>query len=189
VAPVRSFPPIARRDARVLILGTMPSIASLAATQYYAHPRNAFWPIVAALCGFDPAAPYRQRCAALRACGIAVWDVLACCVRPGSLDTDIDPATMEPHDFAGFFARHHRVRVVVCNGGTAWSLFVRRVQPGLPEPARSLPVVRVPSTSPAHAGRPFAAKLAAWRAALATSLDAGMGARGPRRAGVRRAAR
>jgi TDG/mug DNA glycosylase family protein len=163
---VQSFPPIARRDARVLILGTMPGIASLAARQYYAHARNAFWPILAAICGFAADAPYRARCAALRACGIAVWDVLAACTRPGSLDSDIDVATMEPHDFAGFFASHRRVRAVVCNGGTAGVLFARRVQPRLPEPARSLPVLRVPSTSPAHAGRSFAAKLDAWRTAL-----------------------
>lgn len=168
---VRSFAPIARRDARVLILGTMPSIASLAARQYYAHPRNAFWPILGAICGFDPALAYARRCAALRACGIAVWDVLAACVRPGSLDSDIDPATMEPHDFAGFFARHRRVRVVVCNGGIAHGLFVRRVQRGLPEPAVSLPAVRVPSTSPAHAGRSLAVKLAAWREALQPHLQ------------------
>src|SRR5687768_5238069 len=109
----------------------MPSIASLAARQYYAHPRNAFWPILGAICRFDPALPYPRRCAALRACGIAVWDVLAACVRPGSLDSDIDLATMEPHDFAGFFAQHRRVRAVVCNGGIAHGLFARRVQPGL----------------------------------------------------------
>ncbi len=170
MAHVRSFPPIARRDARVLVLGTMPGIASLAASQYYAHPRNAFWPIVGAVCGFDPALPYRRRCAALRARGVAVWDVLAACVRPGSLDSDIDVATMEAHDFAAFFASHRAIRVVVGNGGVAHGLFVRRVQPLLPEPARSLPAVRVPSTSPAHAGRSFAAKLAAWRRVLTPHL-------------------
>jgi TDG/mug DNA glycosylase family protein len=172
VVIVRSFPPIARRDARVLVLGTMPGVASLAARQYYAHPRNAFWPILGAICGFPPTAAYRQRCAALRACGIAVWDVLAACTRPGSLDSDIDLASMEPHDFAAFFARHHAIRAVVCNGGTAHVLFARRVQRTLPEPFRSLPVVAVPSTSPAHAGRSLGAKLEAWLAVLAPLLAA-----------------
>jgi TDG/mug DNA glycosylase family protein len=170
VSLVRSFPPIARADARVLILGTMPGVASLAARRYYAHPRNAFWPITSALCGFDPDLPYRQRCAALRACGIAVWDVLQCCVRPGSLDTAIDTATMQVNDFTTFFARHRRLRAVVCNGGTAFALFVRRVLPAMAPAVRALPCLRVPSTSPAHAGRSHTHKLAAWRRALAPHL-------------------
>jgi hypoxanthine-DNA glycosylase len=170
VAHVRSFPPIARRDARLLLLGTMPGIASLGASQYYAHPRNAFWPIAGALWGFDPALPYARRCAALRARGVAVWDVLAACVRPGSLDSDIDLATMETNDFASFFAAHRRIAVVACNGGIAHDLFRRRVQRDLQQPWRDLPVVRLPSTSPAHAGRTLAVKLAAWRELLGTHV-------------------
>jgi TDG/mug DNA glycosylase family protein len=167
---VRSFPPIARADARVLILGSMPGVASLAAARYYAHPRNAFWPIVGAVCGFDPALPYARRLAALRARGIAVWDVLQSCVRAGSLDGDIDAATMQPNDFAAFFARHRRIAAVLCNGGTAFGLFTKRVQPTLTGAPARLPCVRLPSTSPAHAGRSRADKLAAWRHALVEHL-------------------
>ncbi len=87
---VQSFPPIAAPGARLLILGSMPGAASLAAGQYYAHPRNAFWPILAALCHFPADAPYAARVAALQAAGVAVWDVLQSCVRPGSLDTAIE---------------------------------------------------------------------------------------------------
>lgn len=164
---VRSFPPITAPGARVLILGTMPGVASLAAGRYYAHPRNAFWPITSAICRFDPGAPYERRVAALCARGIAVWDVLACCERAGSLDSDIAPASMAANDFAAFFAAHPRVRDVCCNGGTAYRLFTSRVLPELAAVRAPLRVHQLPSTSPAHAGVPFARKLAAWRAALA----------------------
>ena len=91
---IHSFPPIESRNARVLILGSMPGIASLAANQYYAHPRNAFWPILAETIGFDPAIPYEGRVRAVTAAGIAVWDVLQSCNRDGSLDARIDRDTL-----------------------------------------------------------------------------------------------
>ena len=159
---VRSFPPLTAPGARVLILGTMPGVASLAAGQYYAHPRNAFWPILGAILGFDPQAPYERRVRAVVARGIAVWDVLAACDRDGSLDSGIAAASMQAHDFAAFFAEHPCVRDVLCNGGTAHRLFTRIA----PQLDRELRIRLLPSTSPAHAGVPFAKKLAAWRAAL-----------------------
>ncbi len=161
---------MARRDARVLVLGSMPGRASLAAVQYYAHPRNAFWPIMAEVCGFPADLPYRARLAALRRRGVALWDVLASCVRPGSLDGDIAPDSAAPNDFATFFGRHRRIRAVLCNGGKAHELFERRVLPELAQPFARLPVHRLPSTSPANAGRSFADKLASWRACLAPLL-------------------
>jgi len=165
---VRSFAEIAAVHARVLVLGSMPGEASLAAGRYYAHPRNAFWPIMAALCGFAADAPYAERTRALQRRGIALWDVLQSCERPGSLDGDIVTATAEPNDFEAFFARHRRIGTVLCNGGTALRTFTRVLR-GL-ELARDLRVVGLPSTSPAHAGRSFAAKLEAWREALAPLL-------------------
>lgn len=175
MAFVQSFPPVAAPGARVLVLGSMPGTASLAAVQYYAHPRNAFWPIVAALCGFAADAPYRTRLLALRQCGVALWDVLSRCERPGSLDSDIAPATAATNDFGGFLRRHRRIEAVLCNGGTAFRLFTARVQPALAAPWSALPVRQLPSTSPAHAGMRFDDKLRAWRAALGPFVKAAAG--------------
>ena len=91
----------------------MPGAASLKAKQYYAHPHNSFWPIMGTLLGFDPSASYRRRERALRAAHIAVWDVLRSCVRPGSLDAQIEQETA--NDFADFFRAHRRIRHVFFN--------------------------------------------------------------------------
>lgn len=163
------FPPVADEQARVLVVGSMPGQASLTAAQYYAHPRNAFWPILSAICGVPPTAPYERRLAALRSCGIALWDVLHACVRPGSLDADIDESTIVVNDFAAFLATHPRVRTVLCNGGKAFASWRRHVQPTLSRV--ELTVRRLPSTSPAHAARSFADKLATWRVALADARE------------------
>lgn len=165
IAIVRSFPPVARSDARVLILGSMPGAASLAAGQYYGHPRNAFWPILAALLGFDARAPYARRLARLRAARIALWDVLDACTRTGSLDARIVRGSEAANDFARFFVAHPRLTHVFFNGAMAESCFRRCVLPGIGR--APLALLRLPSTSPAHAARSFEQKLAAWRRVLA----------------------
>ncbi len=158
----RSFAPLVRDDARVLVLGSMPGRASLAAQQYYAHPRNAFWPIIAAHCGIDPAADYAARAAALLDAGIALWDVLGECRRRGSLDADIELAEARPNAIAALLDAHPRIARVCCNGATAARLYRRF---GLPLPPR-LELLQLPSTSPAHAGMGFAEKMRRWHAAL-----------------------
>lgn len=158
---VCSFPPIAAADARVLILGSMPGVASLRAGQYYAHPRNLFWPIVGQLVGAYPALAYRRRIDALKAARIALWDVLASCVRVGSLDADIERASQTPNDFAAFFASHRAITYVFFNGSQAQQSFTRLVKTCA---GRNLVLERLPSTSPAHAALTFQQKLAAWRA-------------------------
>lgn len=158
---IRSFAPIAAPDARILILGSMPGIASLQAGQYYAHPRNAFWPIMAALFGARPDLPYTERVARLMARGVAVWDVLQLCEREGSLDANIRAEV--PNDFAAFFSAHPGLRTVALNGGKAAASFRKHAARHLPEGAA---LHALPSTSPAHAARSFAAKCEIWRAAL-----------------------
>lgn len=160
---VRSFPPVADpATAHTLILGSMPGVASLAAGRYYAHPRNQFWPIMAALFGAGPELAYDARLLALKRAGIALWDVLESCERPGSLDADIDARTAQANDFAAFFDAHPLITRVAFNGGTAERMFRRDVMHRL----RPLELLRLPSTSPAHAGMRAEDKLARWRAAL-----------------------
>jgi double-stranded uracil-DNA glycosylase len=161
---ISSFPPVATLEARILILGSMPGAASLRAIEYYAHPRNAFWPIMAAVLGFDAGAPYRDRIAALKANGIALWDVLKACQRAGSLDGDIEPDSIELNAFDAFFALHQRLTHVCFNGAMAERCFRRFVAPTLPR--SDLDYTRLPSTSPAHAAMSLAAKTRVWRAAL-----------------------
>jgi len=158
---VCGLPPIAAPDAVVLVLGSMPGAASLAAGQYYAHPRNAFWPIMGALFGFDPGAEYAQRVARLQAAGVAVWDVLACCQRRGSLDAAIDLASAQANDFRTFLAAHTQIRRLYFNGAAAEAAWRRLV---LPQGAwAALPSWRLPSTSPAHASLSLTRKIEAWR--------------------------
>lgn len=158
---IRSFPPISAPDARILILGSMPGEASLTAQQYYAHPMNAFWRIMGELVGAGPDLPYPARTQILVAHRIAVWDVLKSCIRPGSLDASIRDEA--PNDFAQFFSGHPQLTHVALNGGKAAASFKKHAARHCPA---HVTITALPSTSPAHAARSFAEKLALWRAAL-----------------------
>jgi len=155
--------PVFDAQARLLVLGSFPGAASLQAAQYYAHPRNAFWPVMGALTGEDLAGQaYGDRLKSLRRHRIALWDAVAACRREGSLDTAIEAA--EPSDLRELVGRLPELRAIACNGALAHR------QTLLALGAIDLPVLRLPSTSPAHAGLSLAAKIAAWRDALATML-------------------
>ena len=159
-----SFPPLARADARLLILGSLPGQASLAAGQYYAQPQNSFWPVMGALFGAGRELPYPERLRILQERRVALWDVCESACRPGSLDSRIALESVVANDFVSLFARCPDIERVCFNGATAERLFNRLVAPGL---ARRMSSVRLPSTSPAHAGRSFPQKRDAWAAALA----------------------
>ncbi len=163
---VESFGPLEPPSARLLILGSMPGIASLRAQQYYGHPRNQFWPMMEALFGVPASAAYAERIAGLHAQGIALWDVLRACERPGSLDASIVRGSEQANDFASFLDRHPALKVIALNGGTARDAFHRHVLPMLGERLSAIRLIALPSTSPANASISAAAKRAAWAALL-----------------------
>jgi double-stranded uracil-DNA glycosylase len=158
-----SFPPLIGRGATKLILGSMPGKASLAAQQYYAHPRNHFWPLMAQLTGVSASLPYTQRCAGLTASGIALWDVLSTCLRSSSLDSDIIESSIIPNDFGKFLQQHPQIQQIFFNGAKAEAVYRRHVWPRLSPAQQSIHLQRLPSTSPAHAAMSFSKKLEAWR--------------------------
>ena len=171
---VHAFAPILGARPRLLILGSLPGIASLRAGEYYAHPRNQFWPIMDALFSARVDAPYARRVAALRAAGVCVWDVLAEATRPGSADAAIDPATARANDIRGLLLRHRSIALVAFNGGGAHRLFTRLVLPGIaPRSISTLWFVTLTATSPANARLTPAAKRRRWQILLARALDPG----------------
>jgi hypoxanthine-DNA glycosylase len=150
--------PHVSRDTRLVVLGSFPGAASLAAQQYYAHPRNQFWPLLGAIWSIDlPAMPYAQRIAQMLDRGLGLWDIYASCRREGSLDSSILDARL--NDLHGLGRRAPGLRAVAHNGGE--SARAMRITATL-----GVPVLRLPSTSPANASWSFERKLQAWRAAF-----------------------
>lgn len=164
MARIHSFKPIENLDAEILILGTMPGSASLAAGQYYAHTRNTFWRIISELLKLDDESLYEVRVQALKSARIAVWDVLQSCTREGSLDAMIERDTLIANDFYTFFQSHKKISHVFFNGAKAEAYFMRHVLPNIN--IDNISFLRLPSTSPANASIPFEAKLKEWRIIL-----------------------
>jgi hypoxanthine-DNA glycosylase len=155
-APLKGLPPVIARHTRLVVLGSFPGAASLAAAQYYAHPRNQFWPLLSALLGEDlRALSYGRRLQRLRAHGLGLWDVIAECLREGSLDSAIREARW--NDLASLRRRAPGLVAVAHNGGESARAMRLTAQLGLQ-------VHRLPSTSPANASWSFERKLLAWRA-------------------------
>ncbi|NCC21878.1 MAG: DNA-deoxyinosine glycosylase [Alphaproteobacteria bacterium] len=163
---VFSFPPALSRDGSVLVLGSIPGEASLTANEYYAHPRNQFWPIMGALIGAGREVSYEERLARLNAAGISLWDVLHSCVRTGSLDSSIREENA--NDFETLFRENPRIRHIFFNGGKAEQAFRTFVLSTCGE--HDLTLTRLPSTSPAHAAMRFEEKLEAWRVIFSAGL-------------------
>jgi hypoxanthine-DNA glycosylase len=169
---LESLPHSVPESCRVLLLGSMPGSASLAAQQYYAHPRNLFWSFMADLFGVGPDQPYEVRLQQLNAAGVGLWDVLEACERPGSLDSSIRRSSEVPNDIAALLRARPGIRIVGCNGAKAFELFQRHIVPVLAEGGEGIPsrpeILRLPSTSPANQSIPVDVKLAAWRKLLET---------------------
>ena len=145
-------------NTRMVVLGSFPGVASLRAQQYYGHPQNQFWKIMATLLAPDAAAvlalPYAERAQWLLSQGVGLWDVYAACEREGSLDANIQNA--QPNDLQSLRKRCPALVAILHNGGESFKHAKLTLTLGLP-------VYRLPSTSPANASWSFARKLDAWR--------------------------
>ena len=162
-----SFAAITDRHTRLLILGSLPGDASLKASQYYAHPTNAFWKLMGEVIGDDLAdMRYADRLNALQAAHVGLWDVIATAHRPGSLDAAIRYA--QPADLTGLIARLPDLHTIAFNGALA-ALNGRRALVGM---ANSLALIDLPSSSAAHA-RPYVEKRRAWMVLQQAVLTAG----------------
>ena len=151
------LPPLIDARARVLVLGSFPSAASLAARRYYAHPKNQFWRILEALLEQPLAdSDYATQQVVVQAAGLAIWDVYASCERAGSLDSAIQNA--QANDFRALTKHAPQLRRICFNGKTA-ARFAK------PLAALGYDMVIAPSTSPAYT-LAFDEKLDAWRAAI-----------------------
>ncbi|MDT8376234.1 MAG: DNA-deoxyinosine glycosylase [Mariprofundaceae bacterium] len=158
----RGFDYVADRDARAVILGSMPGVESLRLQQYYAHPRNLFWDFMGELFDAGRSSPYPERLLRLKQHHIALWDVARQCERSGSLDHNIKAGSIIPNDFSLFFSMHPGIRAVFLNGRKAAAIYRQSIIPNLPEPFRSIPCHTLPSTSPAHAAMSREEKLNKW---------------------------
>jgi double-stranded uracil-DNA glycosylase len=158
--------PLANTDARILILGSLPGDESIRQQQYYAHPQNQFWVMLASVYGETLYDAYARRISLIARHELAVWDVLNSAERAGSLDTAIRNAV--PNDFSVFFARHKRLEAIAFNGQKAHALYKRYIAKSDRGPSRTLRTAVMPSTSPAYTIS-VEKKIAQWRAFLTGS--------------------
>ncbi len=157
------FAPLALPTAKLLILGSYPGVTSLEKQEYYAHPRNVFWDILAEIVGFERTLEYRERALILQQAGIALWDVLYSCERSGSLDSKIESSSITINDFNTFFNSHPMIRAIVFNGAKAEQEFKKRVVPVSADLLASKELLRMVSTSPAMASLSYRKKLKSWK--------------------------
>ena len=158
---IESFDPVIGTNPKVLILGSMPGVASLQAQQYYAHPRNAFWSIMSELLGIKWQDDYPLRIQQLKQFPIVLWDVLQTCRREGSLDSAIANEQHNANDIADLLQRCPEIHLIAFNGGTAEKFFKQSVAPEITDIQRYARL-RLPSTSPAHASKTLQQKLQDW---------------------------
>lgn len=158
---VHCFEPIEDNNASILIVGSIPGQMSLHAGEYYAHPRNAFWPIMSRLLGFNADASYPSRTSALKMARIAVWDVVKSCIREGSLDANIDSNSLVINDFTTFFSNHPHIMQVCFNGTKAQTYYKRFVLKQVN--CSTIRYSQLPSTSPANAAISLEEKFKAWQ--------------------------
>ncbi|WP_017445932.1 DNA-deoxyinosine glycosylase [Gayadomonas joobiniege] len=165
----QSFNAICQNNVKAVILGSMPGMRSLQTQQYYAHPRNAFWPIMSAYFNWPDDLTYEQRLKRLQAGKLGLWDVIANCYREGSLDKNIKSESIEINDFKSLLRRYPNLQTFILNGGTAKRLFIQHV---IKKQTfnRAFNYYALPSTSPANASMSLAQKQSAWFSVLELAL-------------------
>ncbi len=155
---LQGLPPLLNKHTRLLVLGSFPGVASLRSQQYYGHPHNQFWKIMATLLSPNAAEvlamPYAERSQWLLSQGVGLWDVYAACQREGSLDAHIRNA--QPNDLQSLRSLCPNLMAIAHNGGESFK-HAKLTQ------SLGLPVYKLPSTSPAHASWSLSKKLDAWR--------------------------
>ncbi|WP_036307444.1 DNA-deoxyinosine glycosylase [Methylophilus sp. 5] len=151
------FAPVAHPDARILILGTLPGVASIKQQQYYAHPQNAFWRIMQQLFNIPAHAPYAARCQSALEHRLAIWDVCHAAQRIGSLDSSIQGHSIIANDINHLLDTCPHIALIAFNGQAAAQLFKKHIQL-----THAVPAVTLPSTSPANARLSFDQKLLQW---------------------------
>jgi len=169
----KSFSPIVAPDTEILILGSIPSVKSVANDQYYGNPQNAFWWIMGEIFEFDHTIDYKLRTSQLLKNKIALWDVLQSCERKGSLDSAIKSNSIVPNDFKKFFNKYNSIKYIFFNGTKSETEFNKRVLHDIEEASLlaikltcGIKYQRLPSTSPAMASLTKSAKLAEWKASF-----------------------
>ena len=153
---IYSFPSISNQNSKILILGTMPGVQSLALNQYYGHQRNAFWKLLFTIFEEPFSTDYEVKKNLVLQHNVAVWDVLQACVREGSLDSAIEQEV--PNDFTSFLKAHPNIKHIFFNGQKAAAFFKRYCTV-----SDQYKLITLPSTSPANAGISFEQKLKEWQ--------------------------
>lgn len=157
------FSPLHSQHCRVLILGSMPGQISLKRQQYYAHSRNVFWKIMSDVLHFPTESTYDSAVKILLNNRIALWDVMQCCFRPGSLDSAITEKSVVPNNFERFYSACPQITVVFFNGQKARDTYMKHVIPTLSDKHQKIDSQLLPSTSPAYAAMTYANKYKQWK--------------------------
>ena len=156
---ISSFPPIINKESKILILGSIPGIKSLEMQQYYAHPQNKFWKIICEIFDEEFTTDYTKRIKILEKHNIALWDVIDTCERKGSLDSEI--RNEEANKIVELLHNHPNIKAIFCNGQKSYKNLQKILSKDF-----HLPVIALPSTSPAHASLRYEEKLKSWKIVL-----------------------
>lgn len=156
---ISSFLPIIDKESKILILGSIPGIKSLEMKQYYAHPQNKFWKIIFDLFSEEFTTDYTERIKILEKYHVALWDVIDTCERKGSLDSEI--RNEEANKIGELLHNYPNIKAIFCNGQKSYKNLLKILPKDF-----LLPIIVLPSTSPAHASLKYEEKLKSWKMVL-----------------------